>query len=183
MSTSTLRHIERHIIEEEQEEPQPAAYYATNVKSPDVNPNIVFGENVPVDEHPWFARGIDSVSGEWWGCGGSLITSEFVITVKHCLYNTSSAFQIGALCHPYSPNDNCDQYSETIPAKAVYTHPGWIPGEVSNVHSIIHAVKNHHHLHRPAPAAAKAVNSQVSFPIKDRRRQPKQKEAMQTLIK
>lgn len=82
---------------------------------------IIGGDFVDVDEYPWFVR-CNEV-----GCGGSLITPEFMLTAAHCPYWVGDTFQVGALCRPYGPfkGKNCGQKVEEFKSKAVYEHPNY----------------------------------------------------------
>lgn len=44
---------------------------------------IIGGEEVDANEYPWFARG--TRGNNWWGCGGSLVTPEFVLSAGELL--------------------------------------------------------------------------------------------------
>ena len=54
---------------------------------------IVGGVDAPKDMYPWFAR------GTWIGCGGMLVTPEFVLSAAHCMVGNplSGGWKIGAL--------------------------------------------------------------------------------------
>lgn len=98
---------------------------------------IIGGDLVDAGEYEWFARGVNSFGG-WAGCGGSLVTPEFVLSAAHCSWETSDGFQIGALCSPYVTGSNCGQYVETIYAKNVFDHPYFnSPYGLSNDFSLI----------------------------------------------
>ena len=91
-----------------------------------VAPRIIGGSESSPGDFPWHARQIDA-NGEWAGCGGSLVTNEFVLTAAHCVFNDTdiSQFQIGALCAPYEPDDNCGQTVETFGVIDVFVHPDY----------------------------------------------------------
>jgi len=87
------------------ENESPVAAYYDGVQT-----NIIGGDEVTAGTYPWFARATNGNS--WGGCGGSLVAPGYVLTAAHCV-GGFDGFQIGALCFPYSENDNCDQVSFT----------------------------------------------------------------------
>jgi len=81
---------------------------------------IIGGDDVPVGAYPWFTR------LSWSGCGGTLISKEFVLTAAHCMDNTKyGVFQVGALCR--DDDENCAQKMEEFSARLIYVHPSYTP--------------------------------------------------------
>jgi secreted trypsin-like serine protease len=85
---------------------------------------IVGGSKARKGQYPWFARGIDQW-GDYHGCGGVLIASDFILTASHCAigFDTEApyAFEVGSLC--YNKNGNCGQKQEFRKVARVIPHP------------------------------------------------------------
>uniref|UniRef100_A0A7S3Q6F6 Peptidase S1 domain-containing protein n=1 Tax=Chaetoceros debilis TaxID=122233 RepID=A0A7S3Q6F6_9STRA len=83
---------------------------------------IVGGNNAFFNSYPWFALGQNGF------CGGSLISSDWVLSAAHCIDKISAVgFRIGALCHS---NGNCGQESEYIQIipESTVVHPNYMEG-------------------------------------------------------
>ena len=100
---------------------------------------IIGGSDADANLYPFFARAVEYFGSNWLGCGGSLITPEFILSAAHCSFDADiTAFQIGALCSPYLPGNNCGQDVELRRAKAVFDHPSYSsPLRFSNDFSLI----------------------------------------------
>jgi len=89
------------------------------------------GEEVEPNVYPWFAR--STLGSGWAGCGGSLVTPEYVLTAAHCVegrinnLKNNGGYQIGALCSPYGPDSssNCQQGVESFGITEIIEHPNY----------------------------------------------------------
>jgi secreted trypsin-like serine protease len=89
---------------------------------------IVGGSFAPVGEYPWFAmlRTVRGNTDDEFGCGGMLVSPEYVLTAAHCInwkMRNKGAVRIGAYNSPYKSGNNGGQDVEFFKAKNVITHP------------------------------------------------------------
>ncbi|KAM9321645.1 chymotrypsin B-like [Gastrophryne carolinensis] len=86
---------------------------------------IVNGEEAVPGSWPWQVSLQDSTG--WHFCGGSLISSSWVVTAAHCGVSSSHRVIVGE--HDRSSNVEAIQ---VLSVGRVFTHPGWNPSTINN---------------------------------------------------
>lgn len=103
---------------------------------------IVGGELVQPNTYPWFTM-LMTVSGNQQirhGCGGMLVSSEYVLTAAHCIdsdIRNNGAVRVGAFRPPYQPNNNGGQPVEFIRLDRVITHPNYNTRTLDNDYALL----------------------------------------------
>jgi len=98
-----------------------------DLKQHEAPTRIVGGTDVEKDTYPWFVA--------FDGCGGMLISPEYVLTAAHCEEALVGTLYIGALCA--SSNDNCGQAFEAATIKSVTIHPEYSDATLDNDFALV----------------------------------------------
>jgi trypsin len=107
-----------------------------SVSAEEEDARIVGGTAVSSGTYPWFTalRLYSSGSESFYGCGGSLVSPEYVLTAAHCIsddYINSGAVRVGAFTYPFSSSQN-GQNVEFFTVKKVTVHPNYSTSTLNN---------------------------------------------------
>lgn len=92
------------------------------------SPAIIGGGPADPGEYPWQAALLEASTGQWWGCGGSLISPSWVATAAHCVsLDGSSVVPASALHVVVGRHDLTTNEGQRIPVAEVHVHPNYNP--------------------------------------------------------
>ncbi|MCS6828213.1 MAG: trypsin-like serine protease [Caldilinea sp.] len=92
------------------------------------SPTIIGGGPADPGEYPWQVALLQANTGQWWGCGGSLISPSWVATAAHCVSEGGSAVTSPSALHVVvGRHDLTTNEGQRIPVAEVHVHPNFNP--------------------------------------------------------
>lgn len=92
------------------------------------SPAIIGGGPADPGEYPWQAALLQANTGQWWGCGGSLISPSWVATAAHCVSEGGSVVTSPSALHVVvGRHDLTTNAGQRIPVAEVHVHPNYNP--------------------------------------------------------
>ena len=91
--------------------------------APPRTPRIVGGEEAEPGAWPWQVALWDMESNQWWGCGGSLIGRDWILTAAHCVTNGSYVAPANIIGAAIGRHYLHSTEGTVIGASAVLVHP------------------------------------------------------------
>ncbi len=91
-----------------------------------LEPKIVLGEPVPLEERPWqVALVLSELTDDYRGqfCGGTLIVPDWVLTAAHCVDGDTTTEEVEVLFG----SATLDQSGNRIAVRQIRLHPAWNP--------------------------------------------------------
>ena len=120
----------------------PTKTIAETIEGTEEDNRIIGGTNVVANTYPWFTMLLymSGTTENEQGCGGMLVSPEWVLTAAHCIDNAmrrNGAVRIGALKSPYKQNNNGGQDVEFFKLQTVITHPQYNSQSVNNDYALL----------------------------------------------
>ena len=107
----------------------PGSFTKRGDRPPIQKGKIIDGSAVfEINKYPWFTLLLHNIgSYTWAGCGGTLVSSEFILTAAHCINELTYFFGAAWVGLLTLEEGNGGQYSEVINTGSVFIHPLWDP--------------------------------------------------------
>ncbi|XP_055604201.1 collagenase-like [Uranotaenia lowii] len=117
------------------------------------NPRIVNGENAEYGQFPYQALLLIQFQ-EWRAlCGGSLISTAWVLTAGHCAEDALSVtVRLGMINRNGTDEDGSDDGSLVLVSEDLFTHPNYNSETLENDIALIHLPENVKFTYRISPA-------------------------------